>query len=73
MKYIAAELHCHTLHSDGKLTVQELIDELKRNQIKATTITDHNTSSAYFESAYCQEEELCILKGVEWTTFYGHI
>lgn len=64
------ELHCHTLHSDGDFTVKELISEAKKRQLKGICLTDHNTVSGHKEAF---DSDLVILKGIEWTTYFGHM
>ncbi len=73
MKYISAELHCHTYHSDGKLSVSELLAYLKSLNIECFSITDHNTLSAYQDLNSDELGEKTVLKGIEWTTFFGHV
>ncbi len=73
MKYVSTELHCHTLNSDGKFTVQELVEDIKSMNIKCMAITDHNTQSAYFDDYLKNDIGITILKSIEWTTFFGHV
>ena len=49
MNWFAAELHCHTLHSDGDFTAGELIAEAKRQGLDGIALTDHNTTSGWLE------------------------
>lgn len=64
------ELHCHTLHSDGKFTVPELIETAKNRGLEGICLTDHNTVSGHREAV---DSTLAILKGIEWTTYHGHM
>ncbi|MGD0004953.1 MAG: CehA/McbA family metallohydrolase [Anaerolineaceae bacterium] len=69
------ELHSHTLHSDGKLTVQELIAEAHRFQLDFLAITDHNTTSALAQVSQVDQaalDGLLVIPGLELTSFYGH-
>lgn len=43
------DLHIHTTKSDGKMTPLEILEEAERLQLKAISITDHNTCLAYYE------------------------
>ncbi len=70
-KYYPFELHCHTTHSDGSMSVAELIDAAKERGLVGIGITDHNTYSGATQ-ALAQSGEFVILKGIEWTTFWGH-
>lgn len=41
------DLHMHTKYSDGGLTVNDIIDEAKKNGVDLISITDHNTYIVY--------------------------
>ncbi len=69
-KFYPCELHCHTVHSDGDFTVGELISAAKGRLLDGICLTDHNTVSGH-EQAH--DEKLVILKGIEWTTYFGHM
>ncbi len=43
------DLHCHTLHSDGSLSVAELIQRAVDNGVKILAITDHDSIAAHTE------------------------
>lgn len=69
-----SEIHCHTNHSDGVQTVEELVSKAKELNISCLAITDHNTMSAtekleQLEATYGVK----LMRGIEWTTFYGHM
>lgn len=68
--WYASELHCHTIHSDGDFTVADLIATAKQRCLDGICLTDHNTISGHEEA---KDETLAILKGIEWTTYYGHV
>ena len=67
---IAAELHCHTVHSDGTFQPAELAESARANGLDLIALTDHNTMSGYADLA---ETGLPFIRGIEWTTFYGHM
>lgn len=69
--WFPCELHCHTVHSDGDFTVDELIKTAKERKLKGICLTDHNTMSGHRETK--SETELAILCGIEWTTYFGHM
>ncbi len=70
MKQILAELHTHTLHSDGRFTVSELIETARNDGLQLIALTDHNTASGWDElKAY----DFPVIRGFEWTTYYGHM
>lgn len=70
------EIHTHTEHSDGSFTPAELIKEAKDFGYKGIILTDHNTSSGYSEmqkANLTDDPAFIILKGMEWTTYFGHM
>lgn len=74
MRWLACELHAHTLHSDGKMTLTELASAAAKLGFECVALTDHNTMSGLAD----KEETECragvaILPGMEWTTFHGHM
>lgn len=74
MKWIACELHTHTLHSDGRQTLQELAEGAAKLGFDAIALTDHNTMSGLVGKEEVEREYgLIIVPGMEWTTFYGHM
>jgi len=74
MKWLACELHTHTIHSDGKQTLLELASGAKRLGFDCIALTDHNTMSGLQDKRDIERETgIAILPGMEWTTFYGHM
>src|SRR3990167_6843838 len=55
-----ADLHMHTLHSDGTDTVESLLEKGKKVGLSALSITDHDTIDAYPKAL-----ELAPLKGLQ--------
>ena len=71
--YLPCELHTHTYHSDGSMSPKKLIKQSIKRGYKGIGITDHNTCTSYDEiNIYAENTDLVILKGIEWTTFWGH-
>ena len=67
------DLHMHTLHSDGKRTTKELVEEAKSKNLDFIISTEHNTNSANLSWGKFDSKELLILNGEEVTsTKYGH-
>ncbi|GAH45126.1 unnamed protein product, partial [marine sediment metagenome] len=64
------ELHVHSHHSDGKNTLPEIIEGTKREGLDFIALTDHNTVSGF--SSIPMREDLLIIRGMEFTTYYGH-
>ena len=76
MRYKRVELHNHSIESDGSLTIEELMDYGKRNKFEVIAITDHNTCAGHRKAeAWIKKngKEVDFLRGVEVTTFFGHI
>lgn len=74
MKWYPYELHTHTLHSDGVHTLMEMAIEARKLGIDGLALTDHNTISGLADQDVVTEETgLHIVRGLEWTTFYGHM
>lgn len=67
-KWYAGVPHTHTVASDGKLTLEQLIRKAKRNKLDFMMITDHNTN--------CKElpetDGLTLIYGAEMTKHGGH-
>ena len=70
------ELHNHTVESDGKMTVDELVQYFHANKINYFSLTDHNTISGHHKlnkviktSGFPME----YITGYELTSYYGHI
>lgn len=76
MRFIRGELHNHSTHSDGSMTVEQLAAYAQDHQFGILALTDHNTVSGHLP---CMEAirqggyTLSLLPGVEVTTPYGHI
>ncbi len=70
-KWYPCELHCHTLHSDGSFTVEELLNAAKSRELSGICLTDHNTTSGWEETD--KQDEIAVLKGIEYTTYHGHM
>lgn len=74
IEWIPCELHTHTIHSDGSLTLLELAREARKLELQCIALTDHNTIAGQLEIPFVTKETgLNIVPGMEWTTFYGHM
>ncbi len=74
------DMHCHTKEGslDGKIPVEEYIEELKRQGFDGMLITDHNSYNGYRAwKKYIKgrrHEDFLVLKGIEYDTIdSGHI
>jgi hypothetical protein len=74
MTWVPAELHAHTLHSDGRLTVEGMALEARALGLRAVALTDHNTNTGLAEAPAAEQTAgLRIIPGMELTTFHGHL
>ena len=74
MKWIPCELHTHTVHSDAQHTLLEMAEKARELDIEWIALTDHNTTSGHLEREdVTLKTGLQIIKGLEWTTFHGHM
>jgi len=72
--YKAMEMHTHTLHSDGTFTVPELCRSALAHGFDGVALTDHNTLAPYEQiTPDLERETIPIVRGIEWTTFFGHM
>ena len=67
------DLHLHTLHSDGKRTARELVEEAQSKNLNFIISTEHNTNSANLSWGNYSTKDLLIINGEEVTsTQFGH-
>ena len=60
------DLHCHTQHSDGSLSYQELIERAVEKGVDVLAITDHDTTAAHPDaSAFAKDLPIKIIPAVE--------
>ncbi|MGN0771928.1 MAG: CehA/McbA family metallohydrolase [Christensenellales bacterium] len=72
--WLCVELHCHSVESDGDMTYKQLVDRAIERGYKAIALTDHNTVAGIRNTVeYGAARGLCVIAGIEWTTFWGHI
>jgi PHP domain-containing protein len=72
-RWLAGDLHTHTLHSDGVLTVAELAHLAAGLGLDFLAITDHNTVSHFAElPAASARYGITLIPGQEVTTAGGH-
>ncbi|HSZ42994.1 MAG TPA: CehA/McbA family metallohydrolase [Trebonia sp.] len=72
-RWLAGDLHSHTLHSDGGMTVPELAALAVERGLDYLAVTDHNTVSHHPElPAASARYGVTLVPGQEVTTAYGH-
>lgn len=79
MDEFRADLHCHSLCSDGTDTPEELLEKAHLAGLQGLSITDHDTLAAYTPALYEKSRQLkiALLEGAEvsseWGPFSVHI
>ena len=73
-KWMKAELHNHTIHSDGRQTPTQVVELFAGQGVKVMAISDHNsiTGQPEFIQA-CQAHGVIPVPANEISTFWGHI
>ncbi len=72
-RWLAGDLHSHTVHSDGALTVPELACLAIGRGLDFVAVTDHNTVSHHAElAAAARAYAITLIPGQEVTTPHGH-
>lgn len=66
------DLHVHTVYSDGRGTVGEVLERALDRGLDGLAITDHETLEGYFE-ARASDSGLMVLPGFEVKTDAGHV
>ncbi|MGQ9572741.1 MAG: CehA/McbA family metallohydrolase [Dehalococcoidia bacterium] len=66
------DLHCHTIHSDGLNSVEEIARGAIERGLDFLAVTDHNTSSHHQELARLNDLDIVLIPGEEITTYWGH-
>lgn len=67
---IKSDLHIHTIHSDGAMTVGEVMDIAKHKGLSAISITDHDIVSGVSDALlYGKQIGLKVIPGIEISAF----
>ncbi|MGB1492222.1 MAG: PHP domain-containing protein [Candidatus Poseidoniaceae archaeon] len=62
------DLHCHTTHSDGSLSVDELADAMSEQSVNVWSLTDHDTIAGWDEARIAASQRgIAFIPGVELT------
>lgn len=69
-----ADLHCHTICSDGTDTPEQILRLAAAAGLQGLSITDHDTIDAYSPSLFtlAKELQIRILPGIELSSELGH-
>ncbi len=69
-----ADLHCHTIYSDGSFTTREILLLAKQKGLQGLAITDHDSIGAYRDAiTEAQEIGIELLTGVEFSAAHHNI
>ncbi|MFV2063807.1 MAG: CehA/McbA family metallohydrolase, partial [Chloroflexota bacterium] len=72
-RWLAGDLHAHSVHSDGSLTIDELASMSRSRGLDFLAVTDHNTTSHHSELAAPSDRlGIILVPGQEVTTDEGH-
>lgn len=70
-----ADLHIHSLFSDGTSTVEEIFQEASKADISCISITDHDTLAAYDDKKFLKklsrEYAIELIQGIEFSANWG--
>ena len=67
------DFHMHTIHSDGKHTVQSIFESAKKYGLKYMAITDHNINTGVIEARefdYPKKYSIKLINGIEMNVTY---
>lgn len=59
----------HTHFSDGKLSVPELIERCKKQNVKVMAITDHDTVKGVIDWGNQEDSAITVLCGIELSAY----
>ena len=70
---IKIDMHVHTTHSDGLMTVRRAIDEAQRRGLQGIAVSDHNTFHGAQEALELSIRDFLIVPSAEYSTTQGHM
>jgi hypothetical protein len=71
-RWVKGDLHCHTEHSDGLNSVDEIVRRAVELGLDFLAVTDHNTSTHHEELERLAGLPITLIPGEEVTTYWGH-
>ncbi|MGM0446045.1 MAG: PHP domain-containing protein [Bacillota bacterium] len=70
---MSADLHIHTIFSDGSNKPQEIVDMAKENNFSTIAITDHDTLDGINPALeYAKDKDIEVIPAIEFSTFEGN-
>lgn len=64
-----ADLHCHTYHSDGSFSVQELVAAARAAGLSAVALTDHDNMASAKQAEHLSTPDCRVVGGLELSTW----
>jgi hypothetical protein len=71
-RWLKGDLHCHTIHSDGLNSVEEIVRNAVDLGLDFLAVTDHNTSTHFEDMDALSHLPIVLIPGEEVTTYWGH-
>ncbi len=68
---VYADLHIHSIYSDGSLTPFEILTHCRKTDLKAMAITDHDTVSGIASLMECNHDGVEVIPAVEMSSNIG--
>lgn len=69
---MSADLHIHTIFSDGSNKPQEIVDMAKDNNFSTIAISDHDTLDGINPALeYAKDKDIEVIPAIEFSTFEG--
>lgn len=62
---MSADLHLHTVHSDGSWTPTELVNKAIELKLKVIAVTDHDTTAGLAEAQTAAGDKVEVIPGIE--------
>lgn len=66
------DLHAHSIHSDARWDIPDLVAWAREKKLDFCTLSDHNTVTGLPQAEALLRRELLVMGGMELTTFWGH-
>lgn len=68
-----ADLHIHSIYSDGTMTPREILDTCQKSNIRVAAITDHDTVSGIEETLSLARGNIDVIPAVEMSSNIGDL